>query len=121
MVDDLHIRYNMTDYEKYRGKCREYCDAAIAENPSLRLVRGYYWCPISNREEQHWWTVDLAGEIYDPTSKQFLSAGLGTYREFDGTVECDECGKVVAEEDASFDGRYAFCSYECYGHFIGML
>lgn len=29
----------MTDYEKYRGKCKDFVDKAILEDPSLRPVR----------------------------------------------------------------------------------
>jgi len=33
-------------YDKYRGKCKEYCDAAVAADSTLTLVRGHYWCPV---------------------------------------------------------------------------
>lgn len=109
------------DYLEFRGRCKEFAEAAIAFNPSLRLVRGYYFCPIWNTEEQHWWCEAPDGTVVDPTARQFPSNGLGIYREFDGTVECANCGKVVPEAEASFESRYAFCSYECHGHFVGVL
>lgn len=43
-------------YALYRGKCKEYCEAAITTDPSLTLVRGYYYEPIWGTVEQHWWT-----------------------------------------------------------------
>lgn len=110
----------MSDYLKYRGKCKEFCDKLIAKHPHLTLVRGYYFCPIWNVEEQHWWCEDINGTIIDPTKLQFGSKGLGIYRKFDGTVECSNCGKIVAEEDAQHSGRYSFCSSRCYGHFVGV-
>lgn len=47
----------MSDYLKFRGKCKELSEAACAEDPSLALVRGHYYCPIWNVTEPHWWTV----------------------------------------------------------------
>lgn len=111
----------MTDYELYRGKCREMSEQAVKDDPSLVLVRGHYFCPIWGTSEQHWWTVRPDGSIYDPTSNQFPSKGFGIYTPFDGSCECSECGKLVLEEDAHFEGRYAFCSYTCHGKFVGIL
>jgi hypothetical protein len=110
-----------TNYQKYRGKCREMCEEAIKADPTLTIVRGHYYCPIWNTEEQHWWTVRPDGSIFDPTARQFPSAGLGIYTPFDGMVECAQCGKRVPEKEASFESRYAFCSYQCHGRFVGVL
>jgi len=109
-----------TDYSKYRGKCREFCDRLIIKDPSLVLVRGYYHCPI-NGKEQHWWCKDKEGNIIDPTVKQFLTKGAGAeYEAFDGTIECSECGKSILENSADFEGHYAFCSYKCHMSFVGL-
>ena len=108
-----------TDYQKYRGKCKEYVEKAIKEDSSLTAVRGYYDCPLLGRQ-QHWWCVDLKGNIIDPTAKQFLSKGLGEYIPFDGNITCDQCGKVVSESEAHFNGNYAFCSYSCAMRFVGL-
>ena len=35
-----------------RGKCKEYSEQLVTERPDLRLVRGHYWCPIWNSNEQ---------------------------------------------------------------------
>jgi hypothetical protein len=111
----------MSDYMEFRGKCKELSEAACLDDPTLKLVRGHYYCPIWNSEEQHWWTVKEDGTIYDPSKAQFPSKGLGTYTEFSGMVECSECGKEMKEEDASFDSNYAFCSYKCHGRFVGVF
>lgn len=111
----------MTDYQEYRGRCLELSQSAVLNDPTLTLVRGYYFCPIWNVEEQHWWTKRIDGSIHDPSAKQFPSKGLGIYTEFDGTIECANCGKLVKEEDASIEGRYAFCSYKCQGYFVGIF
>ena len=109
-----------TDYEKYRGKCKEMCEELVIKDPSLRLVRGHYFCPVWNTEEAHWWCVDIDGNIVDPTAKQFGSKGLGTYTEFDGNITCEECGKVVKEEEAIIMGNYAVCSNECAMSLVGL-
>lgn len=103
-----------SDYMKYRGKCREMSEALVAENPSLRLVRGYYYCPIWGRQE-HWWTEKPDGTVVDPTAKQFPSKGIGEYEEFDGLLYCENCGMKVTEEQAHIDGHHVFCSDACYG------
>lgn len=91
--------------------------AAVAADPTLRLVRGFYDCPYWGRE-QHWWTVRPDGSIHDPTAAQFPSEGAGVYTEFDGFVECETCGKRLPEEEAEIDGRHAWCSGRC--HAIGL-
>ena len=103
-----------SDYMKYRGKCREMSEALVAEDPSLRLVRGYYHCPIWGRQE-HWWTEKPDGTVVDPTAKQFPSKGIGEYEEFDGLLYCENCGMEVTEEQAYIDGHHVFCSSTCYG------
>jgi hypothetical protein len=108
------------DYLKFRGKCREMAEAAILQDPTLRLVRGHYYCPLWNTEEAHWWCVRPDGSIFDPTARQFPSKGLGEYVEFDGVVECAQCGKEIPEEEARFDSRYAFCSSACNRRFVGL-
>lgn len=110
----------MTNYEKYRGKCKEFCEQAVKDDPSLTLVRGHYYCPIWNTDESHWWTIREDGSIYDPTAKQFPSNGHGIYTKFDGIVSCAECGKEIKEEDADIEGNYCFCSTACHMRFVGL-
>lgn len=110
----------MSDYMKYRGKCREMSEDACNADPTLTLVRGHYYCPIWNTEEPHWWCVRPDGTIVDPSKAQFPSKGLGTYTPFSGVIECSQCGKEMAEEDASFDSNYAFCSTACNMRFVGL-
>ena len=109
----------MSDYLKYRGKCKEYSEQLCKEDPTLKLVRGFYFCPIWNKEEQHWWCVNEQNEIIDPTARQFPSNGHGTYTEFKGMVTCAVCSKEVPEDEATFAGSYGLCSYKCYGKLIG--
>lgn len=107
-----------TSYLKYRGKCKEFSEQLVNKNPkNLRLVRGYYWCPFWGMQ-QHWWVEDKKGKIIDPTKDQFPSRGNGEYKEFDGNIVCSNCGKTTTEERADIHGRYAFCSYSCYGQFV---
>lgn len=108
------------DYKTYRGRCRELAEAAAADDPSLTIVRGHYFCPIWNTNEQHWWCVNHEGKIVDPSRLQFPSGGAGVYEPFDGMVDCANCGKTLKEEEADIDGRYAFCSHLCHGRFVGI-
>jgi len=107
------------DYMRYRGKCKEMSEAAVAADPTLRLVRGHYHCPWWGKQP-HWWTVRPDGTVYDPTARQFPSKGTGDYVEFDGRVACSNCGKEGVEEDFSFESNYAFCSTACHMRFVGL-
>lgn len=108
------------NYEKYRGRCKELSEKACKEDSTLRLVRGHYWCPVWNREEQHWWCEDSKGNIVDKSKLQFPSAGAGIYTEFNGVVTCEECGKDVKEEDMILMGRYPTCSDSCARRLVGL-
>jgi hypothetical protein len=110
----------LSDYQKYRGKCKIFCEEAIKQNPSLKLVRGHYICPFWG-EQPHWWIVRQDGSIYDPTVRQFPTKGVGAeYIEFNGIIPCAECGKKVKEEDARINGNYGFCSNLCAHKFVGL-
>ncbi len=116
-LDDIQVD---DGYNKFRGRCKELSELACIEDKTLTLVRGYYYCPIWNVEEPHWWCVKQDGVIFDPSKDQFPSKGLGLYKEFNGIVNCSECGKELKEEDARFDSRYAFCSLSCNMRFVGL-
>ena len=99
-----------------RGKCHEYSKAAVATDPSLRLVRGWYIDPTWGRQE-HWWTERPDGSIYDPTSAQFPMGGVREwYEEFAGIFPCEECGMDFAEGK----GYDRCCSVQCYGRMVGV-
>lgn len=110
----------MSDYLRYRGRCKELAENAIQNDPSLRLVRGYYYCPIWNHKDPHWWCVTSDGTIVDPSAKQFPSKGRGTYTEFDGRIPCAECGAELDESTALFESNYAFCNGTCLMKFVGL-
>lgn len=108
----------MIDYEKYRGKCKLFSEELCQQDPTLILVRGWYWDAIWGRQE-HWWCKKPDGTIVDPTKDQFPSKGLCLYEEYKGITECEYCGKSLPEEKAYFVDQHVYCSYECYGHDIG--
>ena len=109
-----------TNYQKYRGKCKEFVDKAIEDAPSLTAVRGHYDCPIWGLQA-HWWCVKTDGSIYDPTAKQFPSGGITEYYiPFNGMVNCAECDKEIPEEEAYPYGNYMFCSQQCTMRFVGL-
>lgn len=114
----MHYESN-SDYQKYRGKCKEMSESLVSKNPELRLVRGFYICPVWG-EEQHWWTEKPDGTIVDPTCKQFPSKGNGEYVEFDGICNCEICGKEVKENEAIIMGSYPCCSSNCARMLVGV-
>lgn len=109
-----------SNYMTYRGKCKQLCEQAVADDPTLTLVRGHYY-DYEWGEQPHWWTVRPDGSIYDPTALQFPSKGAGVYVPFSGMLNCSECGKEMREEDAQLASNYAFCSDLCYGRFVGVF
>lgn len=109
----------MNNYQKYRGKCKDYAATLCMQNQTLTLVRGYYY-DYKWGEQSHWWCKDLNGNIIDPTKYQFPSKGNGKYYEFDGKVECSNCGKIMLEEEASYESNYCFCSAKCHMIFVGL-
>jgi hypothetical protein len=119
MASPLQGGSQVSDYLEFRGKCKELAEASVAADPSLRVVRGFYHCPMWGKQA-HWWAVKPDGTIVDPSVKQFPTAGaLAEYEEFDGCIECEFCHKSVSENDAYYVLPHAYCSYECYGHDVG--
>lgn len=117
--DPLNERRAPSDYGKFRGRCKELSQEAITADPTLRLVRGWYHCPLWGKQA-HWWCVRPDGTVVDPTVSQFPTRGSGAeYEEFDGTFECEYCGKSVVEVDGYRVEHHFYCSYECYGHDVG--
>lgn len=111
----------MSDRLEYRVKCKEFSDAAVLADPTLRLVSGWYDCPLENGKQEHWWTVRQDGTIFDPTRKQFLSGGIPEfYQEFDGTFDCEQCGKSFPADDMIHEGRFHLCSDRCYLRMVGL-
>lgn len=110
------------DYSRYRGKCKAMSEALVELNPGYRLARGWYDCPQWGRQ-QHWWTVRPDGTIDDPTVLQFPAPRTGEYIEFDGWLDCEQCGKSVHEQDPNahtVDNGMIFCSGTCYARCVGL-
>lgn len=107
----------MSDYFDFRGKCKELAEQACQADPTLRLVRGHYFCPTWGKQA-HWWAVAPDGRIVDPSARQFPSLGMGDYEPFGGLHECEQCGRQVTEDEAYIDPPHLFCSYECYGRCV---
>ena len=107
-----------TDYKKFRGKCKEMAEALVKADPTLRLVRGHYHCPMWGRQA-HWWTVKPDGVIVDPSVRQFPTKGMAAeYVEWSGVEPCINCGDAVVEADLI---RYSgCCSWSCFGSLVGI-
>jgi len=114
----------MDNYQKYRGQCKKLCDQVIKKDPSLTLVRGWYYEPMWNKKEEHWWTIKQDGTIYDPSRKQFPSGGITEfYTPFDeeiGLIVCEQCGKEIKETESQMCGRYPVCSTQCALKLVGL-
>lgn len=113
---------NAHDYKMYRGKCREMSEELVRNDSTLRLVRGFYYCPVWGKQV-HWWCETPDGTIVDPSVKQFPTDGIGAiYEEFDGYLNCSNCNKRIHETEMILagNGNYYMCSNECYADFIGM-
>lgn len=105
-----------------RGTCRAAAETAVRHDPTLRLARGWYHCPLWG-PQAHWWAVRPNGRIVDPTAAQFPSGGLGEYEEFTGMAPCVHCGRPTAEDAGIIfgNGHYLACSSRCHGIFIGVI
>lgn len=112
----------MTDLPKGSGCCYEESAALVADDPTLRLVRGWYHCPMWGQRE-HWWVTRSDGSILDPTVDQFPTRGNGAeYVEYTGTMPCEYCGKDVPEADMYvLDGGHVYCSGLGAGRDVGLL
>lgn len=89
------------------------CEDLLIENPLLKIVSGFYYCPLTSKNNIHWWCITPAGDIIDPSKEQFGYQGMGDYIQSDGLIECKECGKRVKDDDAILLGDEQFCSNHC--------
>ena len=110
----------MSAEPRLRGRCQEMARSAQREDPTLRVVRGYFLDLIWG-EQPHWWCVRPDGSIVDPSGEQFPSFATATpscYIEYDGTLVCESCGKEGKEGDPDWEivgnGHYAVCSDRCH-------
>lgn len=111
-----------SDYQKYRGKCLDFCYEEIAKDSSLTLTRGFYYCLFWG-EQQHWWLTRSDGSILDPTKDQFPSKGLGEYvpiPEGGLVIPCETCGKEIEEKNFIVMGNYVVCSDSCARILVGV-
>ncbi len=103
------MQLNFTASSAY-GQCENISRKMVETFPELELVRGHYICKYwGNRE--HWWLINAAGDIVDPTAIQFPSFGLGEYIKLDEdkkepTGKCLNCGQYC------YDGNMC-CSNVC--------
>lgn len=56
------------------GKCAEATSDMVEAFPSLKRIRGGYWCPIWGWRD-HWWLVTPEGDIIDPAAEYVPAIG----------------------------------------------
>lgn len=117
----MSTEYNVWIAQNCQGVVRGFCRSKSAEMqrafPELILCRGYY-TSAADGILSHWWLKTAAGEIVDPTVRQFVAGPEGSYEEYDvvnhGPLpigKCMNCGEEVyasANPPAS-----SMCSKEC--------
>jgi hypothetical protein len=96
--------------ENCDGMCKEIVGKMVIQFHELVKVRGHYYCAILG-EREHWWLVDPAGNIVDPTKAQFPTKGKGHYEPWEeGRKEpvglCMNCGAYC------YENQY-FCCNSC--------
>lgn len=97
--------------ESAYGQCAVATKEMVAAFPELRRTRGHYYCVFGWGERAHWWCVTEAGDVVDPTARQFPSVGTGEYAELDPnapipTGKCPECGELVYENETFCSPRH---------------
>jgi hypothetical protein len=101
-----------------RGKCDAATKEMVAAFPELRRACGFVYCAWGR--DEHWWCVDPAGAIVDPTAEQFHL--LSEYEELDLTKEEDVAriptGKCMNCGGPCYGGRGSACSDECEAELI---
>ncbi|KMV15978.1 hypothetical protein ACT17_23090 [Mycolicibacterium conceptionense] len=98
-----------------RGKCQAAAKELAAQDPTLRVVRGWY-IDIDWGEQEHWWCERPDGTVIDPTVEQFPTGhveALRQYREYAGVHPCPGCGIPV-------EGETGFCCGGCHGATVGV-
>lgn len=99
------------------GRCAETTLRMVEAFPELRRVRGHFDDP-SIGSQPHWWCVDPAGEIVDPTVRQFPCWYAGHYEEHVGpepTGKCMNCGGYT------YAPRSTTCSEACDRELVAYL
>lgn len=122
-MEQKYTNWIKTNVIETYGKCVEVSQSMAEAFPELTRVRGWYDCPIWG-EREHWWCVDLPGDVVDPTAAQFPSKGIGEYRQFEEGVDreavgkCPNCGGYIYVDDDNYGG---VCSRKCANAYTAYL
>jgi len=89
----------INSWNERAGRCHQAALAMVERFPELRLARGYYNYVSpgypNGKFAEHWWCVDGAGEIVDPTVSQFRlveAIGYEEVAENERLCKCLNCG-----------------------------
>lgn len=120
----IHERYNG---EPWRMSSMCYVESVRMSEafPELRLAKGLvdvHFSGIGPSPRAHWWLVDSAGSIVDPTAEQW-ERPLTNYREIEPDYErlgrCMNCGKDIWGPRER--GRVSICSEDCERDLVAYL
>jgi len=113
-IDALILQDFGGDPRRAYGKCQEVSIKMAAVFPELSIVRGHAHT-IAWGKRGHWWLVDGAGMIVDPTAGQF-PGGVSFYEEYkEGdpirSGSCMDCGEPIW--DLPEAPHRTFCNEKC--------
>lgn len=107
------------------GMCGSATTEMCKEFPELKRVPGHVML-VNGAYVEHWWCIDEASNIIDPTASQwdFLPEEYIPWKPGDEVCvgRCMECGDSIYEKPDSLKGnRKEFCSNECKVDFTNTL
>lgn len=110
------------------GNCHTACLRMQEEFPELKMTNGFVHLSYNSVEQPHWWLKDLAGNIIDPTFRQFDGHLILEYKEIDDThparnhprQKCPNCGEYYYVIP-SVAKHNPCCTAKCIKEFIEYL
>ena len=118
LTDPVHEQLRQDLLRRYgssQAMCGVFTRAFQERFPSLRRIAGYYFCTASGWSYgEHWWLLDNAGQVIDPTADQFPCQGHGRYEPYSPFKhkvlkgKCPCCGRGLYSREGGYP-----CSLPC--------
>jgi len=125
------VRESTLKYEKWirnyisknrvLGNCKSACYEIQDEFPELEVVAGWA-ITQSHGKQEHFWCVDVEGEIVDPTHDQWgeeiLEYIVWNPGDEVAVGKCQDCGVTIYKKVDTLDGiRETFCDEKCFSSY----